>query len=63
MRMNEQLQFLIPVTIGACEPLNSLASFHSIDVGAPGGVDRLVMNIKSDWNKRARTPRGVSKGD
>ena len=50
----QQLRFIIPVRIGACPRLSSLARFHEIDLTAGGvGIDALVGTIREDWQKRA----------
>ena len=50
----QRLRFLIPVTVGSCEPLRSLADFHMIDVSGPDGVRSLVQSIMEDWAKRQK---------
>jgi len=51
---DQRLRFLIPVTIGPCEPLRSLTDFHMIDVGESDGVNLLVQSIMEDWEKRQK---------
>jgi hypothetical protein len=51
---DQKLRFLIPVTIGPCEPLRSLTDFHMIDVGDSDGVGLLIESIMEDWAKRQK---------
>jgi hypothetical protein len=52
----QRLRFLIPVTLGCCQPLSSLKGLHTIDVdvGAPGGLDALVAAVQEDWKIRLK---------
>jgi nucleotide-binding universal stress UspA family protein len=52
----QRLRFVIPVTIGDCEPLFSLKELHTIDITEPSGVNQLVASIKEDWKKREKLP-------
>lgn len=49
----QKLRFLLPVKIGACEPLSDLSSLQVIDVSQPAGIDSLVASIQEDWGRRA----------
>jgi TIR domain/SIR2-like domain len=51
---DQKLRFLIPVTIGPCDPLWSLTDFHMIDVSDSNGVSLLVQSIMEDWVKRQK---------
>jgi hypothetical protein len=51
---DQKLRFIIPVTIGPCEPLRSLTDFHMIDVSDSNGLSLLVQSIMEDWAKRQK---------
>ena len=53
----QKLRFLIPVTIGPCEPLGSLKEFHMVDVREADGVKDLAQSILEDWEKRQEKRR------
>jgi hypothetical protein len=53
-----RFRFLIPVQLGACNPLSSLSKFHIIDVGDQSGVDALVRSIDEDWKQRMALKSG-----
>ena len=48
-----QLRFLIPVRLGAGDPLPDLASLHQIEVSSAQGMDRLAASLAEDWALRA----------
>jgi hypothetical protein len=50
----QRLRFLIPVTVGSCEPLRALADYHMIDVSESDGVQSLAQSILEDWAKRQK---------
>jgi len=51
---DQRLRFLVPVTVGPCEPLGSLADIHMIDVSESDGVQLLTQSILEDWAKRQK---------
>ena len=53
-----RFRFLIPVQLGACNPLASLTRFHIIDVADQNGVDALVRSIDEDWKQRMALKSG-----
>jgi TIR domain/SIR2-like domain len=48
-----EFRFLVPVTLGKCEPYPALKEhFHIIDLDHPEGLDALVKSIQEDWQGR-----------
>jgi len=54
-RDGQRFRFLIPVRLGECGYLSSLADHHVIDVNDDTGHDQLAASIMEDWKRR--TPR------
>lgn len=53
-RYNPDINFIIPVKIEECCPLENIRHLHTIDLTFPEGIDELVRAIKRDWQKRNR---------
>lgn len=51
--MADGVLFLLPVTIGPCGILSSLADYHVIDVSTAEGIDALAESIREDWKRRS----------
>jgi TIR domain/SIR2-like domain len=50
----QRLRFLLPVKIGECPTLSSLASFHVVTLSGPADVGALASSIEEDWKRRGR---------
>jgi hypothetical protein len=48
----QRLRFLLPVKIGECPTLSSLASFHVVTLSGPADVSALASSIEEDWKRR-----------
>lgn len=48
----QRLRFLLPVKIGNCPTLSSLASLHVLTLSGPADVAALAASIEEDWKRR-----------
>jgi hypothetical protein len=59
-RFDQGERFLIPAILEACPGLERLSHLHRVDLTSSDGVQRLAVEIQSDWNKRQSRFRGNS---
>jgi hypothetical protein len=50
----QRLRFLLPVRIGSCPTLSSLASLHVLGLSGPADVAGLAASIEEDWKRRRK---------
>lgn len=53
-QLRDGLNFLIPVTVENCPPLEGLEDFHTIPIDHDNDLTMLISDIRSDWNKPGR---------
>lgn len=59
--MSEASRFILPILLDGVAPLPELESLHCIPLDLNKGIDKLIISIMEDWQRRANKPPEATK--